>query len=78
MKIIPQGQEVITKSGKVRAVVTGACMRGGNVSYEISYFSNNSYHQCWVYAFEFDIDEAEKQQAGFNYPSNQLKISEGK
>lgn len=70
-----QGQEVITKSGKVRAVITGACMRGGNISYEISYFSNNAYHQCWCYDFEFDIDEADKQVPGFNPPANQLKLT---
>lgn len=73
--MLQSGQEIITKSGKVRAVITGACMRGGNISYEISYFSNNAYHQCWVYEFEFDVDDAEKQMPGFVPPSNQLKIS---
>lgn len=73
--MLQSGQEVITKSGKVRAVITGACIRGGNISYEISYFSNNSYHQCWVYDFEFDVDDAQKQAPGFSPPSNQLKLS---
>ena len=77
MNILSQGQEIITKSGKVRAVITGACIRGGNVSYEVSYFSNNSYQQCWMYAFEFDVDSAEKQMPGFKPPSNQLKLSDG-
>lgn len=76
MDVLKQGQEIITKSGKVRAVITGACLRGGNVSYECSYFSNNAYHQCWMYDFEFDVDVSEKQTPGFNAPTNQLKITD--
>lgn len=74
--MLNQGQMIITKSGKMRAVITGACVRGGNISYEISYFSGESYKQAWVYSFEFDVDNAEKKSPGFTPPTIQLKISD--
>lgn len=73
MEPLKQGLQVITKSGKVPATITGVCMRGNNISYEISYFSNNSYHQYWVYAFEFDVDDAEKSTPGF-CNTNQITV----
>jgi len=73
-KMLSQGQEVITKSGKIRAVITGACIRGGNISYELSYFDTNDYKQCWVYSFEFDVDDAEKSNPGFK-PADQILLN---
>lgn len=64
--MIKEGTEIITKSGKIRAIITACCVRGGNISYEVSYFINHEYKQCWLYQFEFDLaDEVKK--AGFNY-----------
>lgn len=60
MEPLKTGQQIITKSGKISATITGICMRGNNLSYEVSYFSNNSYHQYWIYEFEFDVDNSEK------------------
>ncbi len=76
MNILEQGQQIITKSGRVKGTITAACIRGGNISYEVSYFSNNAYSQCWMYAFEFDVDSSEKKSPGFNHPSNQLKLTD--
>lgn len=77
MKILSQGQKITTRSGKIPAVITGVCIRGGNTMYEISYFAGADYRQVWIYNFEFDVDESETSKPGFSYPSNQLKIVEG-
>lgn len=71
--MLSEGQEVITK--ELRAVITGACIRGGYISYELSYFSGDYYKKYWVYPLGFDVDDAEKNIPGFNPSSNQLKLS---
>lgn len=77
IKLLGQGQQIITKSGKVKALITGVSIRGQNKMYEIGYFAGADYKQCWLYDFEFEPDYSERQSPGFQPPSNQLKISEG-
>ncbi len=63
--MIKEGTEIITKSGKIRAIITACSVRGGSVSYECSYFVNHEYKQVWLWAYEFDI-ASEIKPAGFN------------
>ena len=54
MKIVKSGTTIITKIGKIKALITGVCIRGENMYYEISYFVNGDQKTCWLYRFEFD------------------------
>lgn len=48
MEVIATGTEVTTLIGKVKAVITGICIRGTRVTYELSYFVDGDHKSCWV------------------------------
>jgi hypothetical protein len=63
--LIKNGSLVITRIGKVKAIVTGVCLRGENsIQYEISYFAEGKHQSTWVYPIEFDLDLQVKGQIG--------------
>lgn len=67
VNVIKMGTPIITKMGKIKAFVSGVCIRDQNISYEIVYFSDGSRENEWIYRFEFDVDETQPKTAGFNY-----------
>lgn len=58
------GTKIITVIGQVKAIITATCIRGENITYEISYFQNGLSTTAWIHRIEFDIDESQKGKAG--------------
>lgn len=74
--IISNGSVVITKIGKIEAIVCGICVRGvdnSSVEYNISYFANGEHKSKWIYSFEIDLKIDNSKKAGFC--SNQKLIN---
>jgi len=68
MKIHRLQQHVTTKIGKIKAILTAACIRPGKIQYEISYFDSGEHKTAWLDECEFTIDDQSRKQAsiGFN------------
>ncbi len=45
--------------------ITGICIRGDTVSYEVSYNENLNYQTKWFYDFELQFVEGKKERIGF-------------
>lgn len=75
INIIKYGTPVITKSGKINAFITGVCIRGENMTYELSYFDGGTHNEVWLYRFEFDVNESQPKKAGFDYDNKTMLIN---
>ncbi len=67
MQIVKTGTPIITKSGQIKGMVTGVCIRNESINYEISYFGGGEHKTTWIYRYEFDIDTTTKTKAGFKH-----------
>lgn len=56
MEVFKCGTEVVTKSGKIEAIITAACIRFEKVQYELSYFLNGERKEVWLDEREFTTD----------------------
>lgn len=65
LQVVKCQTKVKTVIGELQAIVTGICIRDEAISYELSYFHNGENKKAWVSRYEFTIDTARKQQAGF-------------
>jgi hypothetical protein len=65
MEIINCGTKVKTKLSNIEAMITGITIRFGAVAYELSYFKDGDYKQCWMNEREFDIIKCERSPIGF-------------
>lgn len=74
INIVSCSTSIITKSGGIKAIITGVCIRDKNITYEISHFINGSHQSDWLYRFEFEIDDVVKQKAGFEYNNKPVII----
>jgi len=48
------GDKVKINLLELNGYITAICLRLGNTSYEVSYFSNGDYHQKWLEHFEIE------------------------
>ena len=67
IEIYPRGTVIETIVGKVTGVITGVCIRGTSVTYEVSYFDDKVYVTIWMAEGEFKVrtKNVEKQKIGF-------------
>lgn len=65
IKIYNCGTEVITKIGKVKAIITAVSIRFGRVQYEISYFNNGERKDPWLNENEFTTSAVKNLSIGF-------------
>lgn len=49
----------------ITGYITGICIRGDTVSYEVSYNENLNYQTRWFYDFELQFGENIKDRIGF-------------
>jgi hypothetical protein len=63
--IIPCGTEATTIIGNIKGLITATSIRYGEVKYELSYFYNADYKQCWLHENELNINKHQKNQIGF-------------
>jgi len=76
--IIPNGSTVITKMGKIEAIVIGVCVRGemnDHIEYNLSRFANGENKIEWVQSFEIEMKQDNSAPAGF-INNNQKLIKE--
>lgn len=59
------GTTVITKIGKIEAIITAESRRFDKVVYELSYFYNGEYKSCWCNENEFYEKGNEETGIGF-------------
>jgi hypothetical protein len=67
--IIPNGSKVITKVGKIEAIVIGVCVRGErneHIEYHLSRYAHGEYKNEWLQSYEVEIKIDNSQKAGFH------------
>lgn len=78
IKIVPLNTRVTTVIGEVEGMITGVCIREGYINYDISYFKNGEYTNCWLNRAEFLVKSSNSKKVGLvNYDKeeNQLETT---
>jgi hypothetical protein len=66
IQIYPAGTKVVTEIGRIECIIQAACIRSGSISYEVGYFHDGQYLECWLKEFEFTVHgSAKRQPVGF-------------
>lgn len=64
IEIYECGTDVTVKEVNIKGVITGACIRYGRVTYEVSYFFNGDQKSPWLVEDQFTT-EGKKGSVGF-------------
>ena len=73
IELIKCGSLVQTKTGNIKATVTGITIRLDAIAYEISYFNSASERkEVWLNECEFDVIDGNKIGIGFRSLQNGL------
>lgn len=66
IEVYPNGTEVTTVIGEIKAIITGIVIRDCGIKYEISYFKDKTQQTAWVYKSEFTVEtKIKKKNIGF-------------
>ena len=68
IKMIKCGTHVQTVLSEIKGIITAISIRFNRVSYEISYFNNNTYTSIWIDESEFKvINKKAKNNIGYDF-----------